>query len=29
VATDVAGRGVDIATLNYLVNYDFPQTLEQ
>lgn len=29
VATDVAGRGIDIANLNYVVNYDFPGNLEQ
>lgn len=29
VATDVAGRGIDIANLKYVVNYDFPGNLEQ
>ncbi len=27
VATDVAGRGVDVKNLPYVVNYDFPSTL--
>ena len=29
VTTDLAGRGIDIANLNYVVNYDFPGNLEQ
>ena len=27
VATDVAGRGLDVKNLPYVVNYDFPTTL--
>jgi ATP-dependent RNA helicase DDX5/DBP2 len=29
VATDVAARGIHIRSLKYVVNYDFPSTLEQ
>lgn len=29
VATDVAARGLHIRGLPYVVNYDFPSTLEQ
>lgn len=28
VATDVAARGLDIRSLPYVVNYDFPSSLE-
>eukprot|EP01043_Picozoa_sp_COSAG02_P078939 COSAG02_NODE_18021_length_965_cov_1.461894_2_plen_138_part_00 len=28
VATDVAGRGLDVRGLDYVVNYDFPSRLE-
>jgi len=28
VATDVAGRGLDVKNLPYVVNYDFPSQLE-
>ena len=28
VATDVAARGLDIRQLPYVVNYDFPSSLE-
>ena len=28
VATDVAGRGLHISSLPYIVNYDFPGNLE-
>ena len=28
-ATDVAARGIHIKRLKYVVNYDFPSTLEQ
>jgi len=29
IATDVAGRGLDIAGLEYVVNWDFPGSIEQ
>ena len=29
VATDVAGRGLHIKALPFVVNYDFPSNLEQ
>jgi len=29
VATDVAARGLDISSLKFVLNYDFPATLEQ
>jgi superfamily II DNA/RNA helicase len=28
VATDVAARGLDVRNLPYVVNYDFPSSLE-
>jgi len=28
VATDVAGRGLDVKNLPYVINYDFPSRLE-
>lgn len=29
IATDIAGRGLDIKNLNYIINYDFPSNLDQ
>merc|ERR1712000_780781 len=28
IATDVAARGIDITDIEYVINYDFPQTVE-
>ena len=28
IATDVAARGIDITDIEYVINYDFPQTIE-
>lgn len=29
LATDIAARGIHIANVNYVVNYDFPGSLDQ
>ena len=28
IATDVASRGIDVKDIRYVINYDFPKTLE-
>jgi len=28
IATDVAARGIDVSDIEYVINYDFPQTIE-